>query len=159
MLHRPIARPVRFVVAVAAAVAFAGPASAQLWTEVGPTFVTGGQNTSISPSRITGAVRGIAVQPNNPNVIYAATVNGGIWKTTNGTAASPTWTPLTDALPSLVASDIQFDPTDATYQTLVYTAGRFSSYFEFGGPQAGVYRSTNGGASWTAINGSGTSMT
>ena len=32
-----------------------------------------------------GAIRAVAVHPTNKNILYVATVNGGIWKTENAT--------------------------------------------------------------------------
>ena len=61
---------------------------------------------------VAGAVEVLAPDPSNPDILYAGTVNGGVWKTTNATAASPTWVPLTDRLPSLAISDLAFSPAD-----------------------------------------------
>jgi hypothetical protein len=45
-----------------------------------------------------GRVTGVAADPKDANTAYIATAGGGVWKTTNATAASPTWTPLIDNL-------------------------------------------------------------
>src|ERR1043166_5182610 len=37
-----------------------------------------------------------AADPSNSNVMYLGANNGGIWKTTNWSDPSPTWTPITD---------------------------------------------------------------
>ena len=79
-------------------------------------------------NQISGAIQAIAVDPTNPNIMYVGSVNGGIWKTTNATAASPHWVPLTDNLPSLSIGALAFDPTDATHQTLIAGIGATSSY-------------------------------
>ena len=44
---------------------------------------------------MTGGIQAIAPHPTNADILYVGAVNGGVWKTNNATAASPTWTPLT----------------------------------------------------------------
>src|SRR5579871_6218999 len=89
----------------------------QTWVSEGPAPILDGQTAGLtSPANpVTGAVKAIAVTPNNPDIIFVATVNGGIWKTTNGTSGTPTWTPETDSANSLSMSSISFDLSDGTY--------------------------------------------
>jgi hypothetical protein len=160
----PFLRPATWIGTAVAALALAAPAPAQTWSETGPVAIAGYAGFSFNnyningASSVSGAVRTIAVQPGSSDVLYLGTVNGGIWKTTNGSAASPTWTPLTDGLPSLSVGDIQFDPTDGTGNTLVASFRSFSSFGFTGGPRAGVYKTINGGTSWTSISGGSPSM-
>jgi hypothetical protein len=74
---------------------------------------------------VTGAVNGLAPHPTNPDILYLGAVNGGLWRTTNATAAEPVWTPLIDAQGALnIGRDaLQFDPTDATGNTWSPAAG------------------------------------
>ena len=67
---------------------------------------------------MAGAIQAVAAHPTNPNILYVGTANGGIWRTNNATAASPTWTPLTDTDKSLSIGALAFDPTDPTRQTV-----------------------------------------
>ena len=53
-----------------------------------------------------GAVESLAPRPSNPDGLYAGTVVAGVWKTTDATDSFPTWTPLTDHLPSLDISGL-----------------------------------------------------
>ena len=63
----------------------------------GPSF--GNSNFGLPPnSDVSGCVAAVAAHPTNANILYVAGVGGGIWRTANATAASPTWTPLTDNL-------------------------------------------------------------
>src|SRR5262249_29660889 len=79
---------------------------------------------TVSPNnQVNGAIQAIAVDPTNANIMYVGSVNGGIWKTTNATAESPHWVPLTDNLPSLSIGALELDPTDATHQTLIAGIG------------------------------------
>jgi hypothetical protein len=127
------------------------------WSAVGPRPVLGSQVENAAPNNAaSGAIKAVAAQPTNANVIYIGTVNGGIWKTTNGTLASPTWTPLTDQQASLSIGALKFDPTDKTSNTLIAGAGLFSSLELLGGPRTGLLRTTDGGANWTPLDGGGT---
>ncbi len=122
------------------------------WSAAGPGPVNNAQVQGISPNNeISGAIEALAVHPTNANIMYVGGVQGGIWRTNNATAASPTWTPLTDFLPSLSVGSIEFDPTDATGNTLVASFARSSSFGAVGGPSTGMARTTDGGATWTLI--------
>ena len=123
------------------------------WAAMGPAPVTNAQVTNIVPNdEISGAVQGLATHPTIPDIAYVGTVQGGIWKTLNATAQSPTWVPQTDFLPSLSIGDIEFDPTDPTGNTLVAGIGRTSSFAATGGNQTGMLRTVDGGTNWTELN-------
>lgn len=127
------------------------------WLEQGPSLidtrntVNGNGMVKVDNGQAVGAVNAVAIHPTNPDILYAASVNGGVWRTTNGTSATPTWTPLTDAMPSLATSDVAFSPLDNTGNTLFVGTGSTSSLGGDGGRPAGVYRTTDGGASWTQL--------
>jgi len=110
-----------------------------------------------------GAVSAILAHPTNPNIIWLGTltsfvdfplilcnvgsVNGGVWKTTNGGAS---WTSLTDLkVPSYSVSHLSFDPTDASLNTIIAAIGSPSNDAGLAGNAVGVYYTTNGGTSWT----------
>ncbi len=122
---------------------------------MGPAGDINGQTEGMAAQNyhVSGAINAVLADPSNVNILYAGAVNGGVWKTTNATSSSPAWTPLTDSFPSLSIGAMAFDPSDATHQTLVAGIGRFSSDAFLGGPRTGLLQSTNGGASWTSING------
>jgi hypothetical protein len=131
--------------------AFAGT-----WRAAGPAPKRDGSTTVTPPlGETAGATHVILPHPTDPNVFYAGTVNGGVWKTTNGASARPTWVPLTDGQPSLSIGALDFDPLDTTFQTLVAGVGRFSSFGRRGGARTGLLRTTNGGTTWTALDGGG----
>ena len=96
----------------------------------------------------------IAVDPTNSSVAYAAMAdfganglfgrNTGIWKTTD---SGMTWTDTTTSIDSsLPWSAIVIDPTN--HQTLYAAVG-----YIFGASTNGVYKSTDGGATWTLLSG------
>lgn len=132
--------------------AFVGTAAAERsWLELGPAAIAGGQLENVEPATVAGAVHALAPHPLDPDILYVGSVNGGVWKTTNATAWSPGFVPLTDHLPSLSISELEFDPTDPSWQTLVAGTGRQSALAREGGPEIGLYRTTDGGASWAVL--------
>ncbi|MDB5386339.1 MAG: sodium/calcium exchanger 1, partial [Planctomycetaceae bacterium] len=125
------------------------------WVSAGPTSIINGQLEGIAGLPLIGALNTVAPDPSNVDVVYVGAVNGGIWKTTNATSANPIWTPETDFQQSLSISSIEFDSTDLTHNTLIAGIGRFSSAALQGGPRTGLLSTTNGGATWTPIDGNG----
>lgn len=125
------------------------------WVEQGPGTIQNGNNVEgISNNPQAGAVTALAPDPTNADRLFVASTNGGIWRTTNATAASPHWEPLTDQFPSLSMSAIAFSPLDATQNTLFAGGGRTSSGFGDGGAQIGVLKTTDGGNTWSQIGAS-----
>jgi hypothetical protein len=124
------------------------------WRPTGPGPAIEGQDEGItSPdgaNPVAGAIESIATSPTDANVVYVGSVNGGVWKTTNAKAASPTWTALTDqALPALSIGSVAISPLNPN---LIFagSAAR-SSFARIGGANFGIGRSTDGGATWTVV--------
>jgi YVTN family beta-propeller protein len=126
------------------------------WVHLGPAPAHDGQVEGINNRPVTGAINAVVAHPSNADILYVAAVNGGIWRTSNATAASPTWTRLTDGQSSNSIRALAADPTVANFQTLAAGAGRNSSLAGIGGAQIGMLRSTDGGDSWTVLDGGGT---
>ena len=123
------------------------------WAAAGPAPVNNAQVQNITPNNpIVGAIQALAVHPTNPDIMYVGGIQGGVWRTTNATAASPTWTPQTDFLPSLSIGAIEFDLTDPTGNTLVASFAHSSSLGVSGGPEIGMARTIDGGTNWSLIN-------
>ncbi|HEX7359966.1 MAG TPA: choice-of-anchor D domain-containing protein [Bryobacteraceae bacterium] len=117
----------------------------RVWTPIGPSPLQAGVD-------VNGQVTSIAVNPNNTNVIYIGTAWGGIWRTRNG---GTTWTPIFDRAPSLGIGEpaaIAIDPIDTS---IIYagTSSREGSQFSGNAtqPGAGLFKSTDGGASWVRL--------
>jgi len=107
------------------------------WQELGPRVwqdVTGHWNPGI------GRINVVAVDPNNPNVIFIGSPSGGCWKTSN---EGETWDVLTDNFPALGVSAIAIDPTNSD---IIYigTGDRDASDTY----SIGVLKSTDGGQNW-----------
>ena len=122
----------------------------KIWVEQGPGPIINGQDVGLTnpTNPVSGAIIAIAPVPGDPTTVYVATVNGGVWKTSNATSTVPTWTPLTDkALPALSIQSLAISPTDSN---LIYAGtGSTSSYFRYGSPGIGIARSRDGGTNWT----------
>jgi photosystem II stability/assembly factor-like uncharacterized protein len=130
-------------------------AMSAVWTPQGPGPILWGQPQGMDPQSNpqVGSVSALAPDPNNPNLLYAGTCSGGIWKTTNATAIVPTWVPLTDNQPTLSIASLALSPLDSN---VVYAGtGNYSSgglpdsSFYPGGLPEGVLKSSDGGQTWS----------
>lgn len=102
--------------------------------------------TSVGPTNIGGRTRSMAFDPTNSNIIYAGSVSGGIWKTTDG---GTSWTSTSDFASNLVIGSIVIDPTNSN----ILYAGTGEGYFNADALQGiGVLKSTDGGANWAVLN-------
>ena len=99
----------------------------------------------------------ILIDPVNPDVVYAAVLGAlwgdsedrGVYKTTDG---GKSWTKLLYVNPSTGCADMVMDPLNPT---VIYAAmwdfRRQAHTFRSGGPGSGMYKSTDGGATWNKI--------
>lgn len=117
------------------------------WTNIGPVGID--MTSSFIPywGKVSGRVRGMDIHPTNPNIVYIGAAAGGIWKTTDGGAS---WTDKSGDLNLLTFGAIAIDPSD----TEVIYAGTGETRWLFNTVTFegdGLYKSTNGGNSWTKI--------
>jgi photosystem II stability/assembly factor-like uncharacterized protein len=109
-----------------------------------PSF-TGLAFRSIGPALMAGRISDIAVHPDDPRLWYVAAGSGGVWKTTN---AGTTWTPVFDDQTSYSIGCVTIDP-HAPDRVWVGTGENIGGrHVGFGD---GVYRSDDGGGSWTRV--------
>ncbi len=101
-----------------------------------------------------GSVSAIGVPRNNANLIFAGTNRGQIHKATRDQSGQWNWTNLTAApLPNRHLSDIAIHPTNSQ---IVYLA--FNGFTTNTPSSPGhIFKSTDGGQTWTRVDGSGTS--
>jgi len=119
------------------------------WTGIGPmpTVSAGGGVVLVS-----GRVTAIAVDPTNSNIVYMGGAQGGVWKSTDGGAH---WTFTFDTEKTLAIGSLAIDPSSCApgpCTTLYVGTGEqnFSGDSYYG---AGVYKSTDGGATWNQTAG------
>ncbi len=115
-----------------------------------PSPITRGEWTWLGPGNIGGRVRSILVNPADPQVLWAGSVGGGIWKTTDGAAS---WRPLDDFMASLAVSSMVLDHANPDVLYAGTGEGFFPGNEPFGDFQrgAGVFKSTDGGTTWNQV--------
>ena len=105
---------------------------------------------SIGPFR-GGRSDAVAGDPTRPLVYYFGAVNGGVWKTAN---AGQTWENITDGKSDISSvGAISVAPSDPN---VIYVGGGESQLREDLTYGNGVYRSTDGGATWHHLGLAGT---
>jgi hypothetical protein len=130
------------------------------WNEQGPEPIVGYVQNATPPTSV-GAIESAVVEPTTSGyIVYAGTVNGGIWRSDNITSgmfngtADPTsaaWRPLSDNEPSLSTSSMALDPNDPTGNTLWVGTGSLSSFGNDGGPGIGLLKTSDGGNTWSVL--------
>jgi hypothetical protein len=119
----------------------------ETWSSLGPVTMT---MLNWTMGRVSGRVAAFAVHPTNENVLYLGGASGGVWRTTNG---GTSWTPVLDSAGTLTIGAITVQPTNGNV-VWVGTGERQSSCSRYFG--LGLFRSIDGGATFQARNGSGT---
>lgn len=97
------------------------------------------------PLNIGGRVVDIEFDPVNPNNIYAGLATGGVFKSTN---MGVSWFPVFDEAAVLTVGDIAVDPVNPN---IVYVGTGEPNGGHNNFPGGGVYKSTDGGATWNFL--------
>jgi hypothetical protein len=92
---------------------------------------------------VCGCIQAVLAHPTNPDICFAGSVNGGVFRTTSCTADLPDWKPLTDSEESLSVGDMVFDVTDTTGNTVLVAIGARSSFARAGGKRIGLLYTRN----------------
>jgi len=109
----------------------------------------------------TGRIARIVIDPANPDIVLVAAMGHsygpqperGVFRTTDG---GRSWSKVLFVNDSTGASDVVMDPSNprilyaATWQLEIHTWGR-----ESGGAGSGIWKSTDGGETWTRLEGHG----
>jgi len=124
--------------------------------------------TPLGPMNFAGRTLCLAFHPTNPNIMFAGSASGGIWKTTvggstgsTGVPAGVAWTYVPTGFPVLGVSSIAFNPlngneiyagTGEVYNNAAAAsgpigAGHIRTYR--GSYGIGIIKSTDGGVNWT----------
>jgi hypothetical protein len=97
--------------------------------------------TSIGPINIGGRASSLVCHPDTPDVIWLGTAAAGVWKSDD---AGKSWRFLWNAQETLQVGSLAIDPLQPD---TIYAGTGEVDRVAF--PGAGIYRSRNGGISWT----------
>ncbi len=117
------------------------------WSYVGPKGIPNNGGGA-------GRVNCIEFDPNNSDILWVGTPDGGLWKSTDG---GQSWSTNTDQLVNTGVTDIAIDPnnTNIMYLATGDGFGYDNGYEIWGGVySSGILKSTDGGQTWntTGIN-------
>ncbi len=103
-------------------------------------YAAGGRTTAlaISPVCVVGNCR-----------LWTATSGGGIWRTDNALAGEPHWTYLSASFEGNAVGSITVDPNDPSGNTIWVGTGEGNTCGSGCVAGVGLYKSTNGGNTWT----------
>ncbi|MGO9337573.1 MAG: WD40/YVTN/BNR-like repeat-containing protein [Terracidiphilus sp.] len=125
--------------------------------------IDGGQTWTYAGLKETRQIAKIAIDPNDPNVVYVGALGHaygpnaerGIYKSTDGGA---TWKHTLDKGPDIGAADlaIAIQKPNVLFASM-WNAHRppWSTYAPLAGPGSGIYRSIDGGETWQPCAGHG----
>ncbi|TWI78279.1 putative secreted protein (Por secretion system target) [Lacibacter cauensis] len=124
------------------------------WVERGPNSNTigpsNGNTRGITGSVVSGRMRAVHVDLNDPTnkTVWAASVSGGLWKTTNIAANPANWVLVNDFLGNLAISSICQNPVNKNI--LYFATGERNGNIDAvrGG---GVWKSINNGDTWELL--------
>jgi photosystem II stability/assembly factor-like uncharacterized protein len=100
----------------------------------------------VGPYDIAGRTTGLDRPADEPDTLYAAVADGGVWRTRD---RGQTWERLSDFEATLSGGAILVDPTDP--ETIYFGTGEGNGAID-NYPGIGVLKSTNAGLTWTASN-------
>ena len=107
-----------------------------------PTNVASVVWNQAGPTNIPGRISALAVNPSQPNTIYAGAAAGGVFKSTN---LGGSWSPIFDAVGTFSIGSIAIHPTNPNI-VYVGTGEATVAIDDYEG--TGIYKSTDAGASW-----------
>jgi photosystem II stability/assembly factor-like uncharacterized protein len=119
------------------------PAAADTGSKLTAATLAGLGFRSVGPAITGGRIGEIAVDPTNPRIWYVAASSGGVWKTVN---AGTTWTPIFESQGSFSIGTVAVDPKNPLVIWVGTGENNSQRSVGFGD---GVYKSTDGGKSWT----------
>ena len=106
--------------------------------------------TERGPNNIGGRSRAILIDKRDPtgNTVFAASVSGGIFKTTNFTSSSANWTVVDDHMANLAVTVLVQDKNNLN----TMYAGTGEGWFNVDAVRgAGIFKSTDGGITWNQL--------
>lgn len=113
--------------------------------------------TPIGPKNVGGRTNALAINPLDPQIIYAGAASGGLWRTDSGGKGREAWHYLETGFPVLGVNAIAIDPSD-TSTVYIGTGEVYGKETSIGGLYIrttrgsygiGILKSTDGGATWS----------
>jgi len=104
------------------------------------------------PNNVGGRTRAIAWDPSSQTglKVWAAGVNGGLWYNNDISSSTSSWMKVNDFWSNIAITCIAFDPVDD--QTIYVGTGEgFTSGGGSSARGAGIWKSSNGGTSWSQL--------
>jgi photosystem II stability/assembly factor-like uncharacterized protein len=130
---------------VAGLLAAAPPATAQEPAPITSKALQTLSIRSIGPAVTGGRIHDVEAVPDDPETLYIGTASGGLWKSTNG---GTTWASLFDEQPVSTFGDVAIAPSNSD---IVWAGTGEQQNRQSTSWGNGVYRSVDGGASWTHL--------
>ncbi len=125
------------------------PGTETRWVSIGPeplTYLLPDLFPDPDPLRFSsGRVAAIAVDPLDLDRWLIGAANGGVWESRD---AGTTWTPLTDAAPTLAIGAVAFAPSSPN---VIYAGTGEAASVGFAKAGLGMLKSTDGGATWNLV--------
>lgn len=119
--------------------------------------VDGGKKWKNMGLKNTRHISRIIINPGDPNIVYVAAMGHlwgpnkwrGVYKTMDG---GKTWKKILYINEDTGVADLTIDPSDSlTLYAATYEHRRLPYYFSSGGPGSGLYKTTDGGETWTKL--------
>ena len=113
--------------------------------------------TERGPNNIGGRTRALMFDPNDNKKVWAGGVAGGLWFNTDITNANTAWTKVDDFWDNIAIGDIAYDRSPGNSQTMYVGTGErggSGSISNTGGSGSGgngIWKTTNGGTTWTRL--------
>jgi hypothetical protein len=102
------------------------------------------------PSNVGGRTRAMMLDPNDlsKKTLWAGSVSGGLWKTTDITATTPVWTCINDLFANLAITSLAYDSTNN--DTMYFGTGE--GWFNLDAVQGfGIWRTVDKGVNWSQL--------
>ncbi len=145
LVARPAERRAGALAEARAALAARGDRPSSLvWQALGPAPMT---MLGWAMGDVAGRVDALAVHPSDENVLYLGGAAGGVWKSLDG---GTSWTPIFDQVGTATIGAILIETADPL-RVWVGTGEHATDCYGYFG--LGLFLSTDGGATWTAKNG------
>jgi len=114
------------------------------WVSIGPAPLAYESAGSDVASFNSGRIAAIDVDPRDPHHWLVGTGNGGVWETHDAS----TWTPVTDAAPTLASGSLAFAPSNPG---LIFVGTGEAVGASFAKTGVGILKSSDSGKNWTLV--------